>query len=51
MDKVKYDESIKKTLPFQREKINYDKLHKRIDLSKIKRPREVIKGKALRRKI
>ncbi|CDW82954.1 UNKNOWN [Stylonychia lemnae] len=50
-DKIKFDESIKKTLPFQREKINYEKLHKKIDLSKLKRPKEIISGKALRRKV
>lgn len=51
MDKYKFDESIKKALPFKRQKIDYNKLHKFIDISKIKKPKDIISAKALRRKI
>eukprot|EP00347_Sterkiella_histriomuscorum_P020045 403339306 len=51
LDKVKFDSTIQKVLPFQREKIDYQKFYKKIDLTKIKKPVDILKGRALRRKI
>ena len=45
LDKVKFNQSLKKALPFHRSIV----LTKEIDRSKLKMPVDVLKGKALRR--
>lgn len=48
IDKLKANSS-KNVLPFQRQKIDYAQLHRVIDLKAIKAPRDVLRGRSVRR--
>ncbi len=50
-EKFSFDQTMKRTLPFKRAKINYATFHRKIESKNLKKPVEIMKGKDLRRYI